>query len=45
MWPRPIPGLQTHQGVLGWTQMNEYQEGVEQVEAVRAQFEDQIKTA
>ena len=43
-WPG-IPGLyDTTRGVLGWTQMNEYEEGVEQVEAVRSQFEDQLKT-
>jgi len=29
-------------GVLGWTQMNEYQEGVAQVQEMRKEFEDQI---
>jgi cytochrome c oxidase cbb3-type subunit 3 len=30
-------------GILGWTQMKEYKEGVAQVEAVRAKYEDQIR--
>jgi cytochrome c oxidase cbb3-type subunit 3 len=41
MWPigqKPTPGI------LGWSQMQEYQKGVAEVEAVRAQYEDQIKT-
>lgn len=41
MWPigqKPTPGI------LGWSQMQEYQEGVAEVEAVRAEYEDQIKT-
>jgi cytochrome c oxidase cbb3-type subunit 3 len=29
-------------GVLGWTQMQEYQEGVAQVQEMRQEFEDQI---
>jgi cytochrome c oxidase cbb3-type subunit 3 len=42
-WPG-IPGLyDTTRGVLGWTQMQEYEEGVEQVQAVRSQYEDQLK--
>ena len=39
-WP---VGQEPTQGVLGWTQMKEYQRGVEQVEAKRAKFEDQIR--
>ncbi len=30
-------------GILGWTQMQEYEQGVEQVQAVRAKYEDEIK--
>jgi cytochrome c oxidase cbb3-type subunit 3 len=30
------------EGVLGWTQMKEYQEGVAEVEAIRAPFESKI---
>ncbi len=30
-------------GILGWTQINEYQEAVEEMEAVRAPFEDKIQ--
>ncbi|MEA3277042.1 MAG: cytochrome-c oxidase, cbb3-type subunit III [Pseudomonadota bacterium] len=42
-WPG-IPGLyDTTRGLLGWTQIDEYQKGVEQVEGVRSQYEDQIK--
>jgi cytochrome c oxidase cbb3-type subunit 3 len=29
-------------GILGWTSIGEYEEGVEQVEAVRAQYNEQI---
>lgn len=43
MWPG-IPGLyDTTKGILGWTQIQEYHEGVAQVASVRAQFEDQLK--
>lgn len=43
MWPG-IPGLfGTTQGILGWSQIKEYEQGLEQVEAVRAQYEEQIK--
>lgn len=43
MWP-PLPGSgqEPTQGVLGWSQMKEYQEGLEQIAAKRAQFEDKI---
>jgi len=40
MWPTATGYTK---GILGWTQMQEYQKGVEQVEAVRAQYEDQLK--
>ncbi|MBK1721357.1 cytochrome-c oxidase, cbb3-type subunit III [Thiocystis violacea] len=39
-WP---VGQEPTQGVLGWSQMQEYARGVEQVEAKRAKFEDQIR--
>ncbi len=41
MWPT---GAGFTKGVMGWTQMDEYQKGVDEVEAVRAQFENQIKS-
>ncbi len=42
MWPG-IPGLfNTTQGILGWSQIQEYQTGVEQMQSRRAQFEEQI---
>jgi len=40
MWPTATGYTK---GIMGWTQMREYREGVEQVEAVRAQYEDQLK--
>jgi cytochrome c oxidase cbb3-type subunit 3 len=39
MWP---VGQEPTQGILGWSQMQEYQDGVEKVEAKRAKFEDRI---
>jgi cytochrome c oxidase cbb3-type subunit 3 len=39
MWP---VGQQPTQGILGWSQMQEYKDGVEKVEAKRAKFEDRI---
>lgn len=39
-WP---VGQQPTPGILGWSQMKEYEQGVEQVQAKRAKFEDQIK--
>lgn len=39
MWP---VGQQPTQGILGWSQMQEYQEGVEKLEAKRAKYEEQI---
>ncbi|MGD9163923.1 MAG: cytochrome-c oxidase, cbb3-type subunit III [Chromatiales bacterium] len=41
MWPT---GAGYTKGVLGWTQMDEYQKGVDEIEAVREQFEAQIQT-
>ncbi len=38
-WP---VGQEPTPGVLGWSQMQEYARGVEQIEAKRAEFEDQI---
>ncbi|MEW8506238.1 MAG: cytochrome-c oxidase, cbb3-type subunit III [Candidatus Thiodiazotropha sp.] len=40
MWPI---GHESNKGVMGWTQMDEYKKGVDEVEAVRAEFETQIK--
>jgi cytochrome c oxidase cbb3-type subunit 3 len=45
MWPAPFQpeeGDGYTKGVLGWTQMKEYEEGVAQVEERRAEFEQQI---
>ncbi|NEX22066.1 cytochrome-c oxidase, cbb3-type subunit III [Thiorhodococcus mannitoliphagus] len=39
-WP---VGQEPTQGLLGWSQMKEYEAGMAQVEAKRAKFEDQIK--
>ena len=39
MWPTLTGNTK---GILGWTQIKEYEEGVAQVEAKRAEFEDQI---
>jgi cytochrome c oxidase cbb3-type subunit III len=41
MWPT---GTGYTKGVMGWTQMDEYKKGVDEVEAVRAQFENQINS-
>ncbi|MCP5448174.1 MAG: cytochrome-c oxidase, cbb3-type subunit III [Chromatiaceae bacterium] len=42
MWPA-LPGSQGYtKGVTGWTQMKEYNEGVAEVEAVRAEFETKL---
>lgn len=43
MYPALPGGQGFTKGVTGWTQMKEYQEGVDEVEAVRGQFEAQIK--
>jgi cytochrome c oxidase cbb3-type subunit 3 len=42
MWPA-LPGSQGFtKGMTGWTQIGEYQEGVAEVEAVRAEFETKL---
>ncbi|MET0084997.1 MAG: cytochrome-c oxidase, cbb3-type subunit III [Sedimenticola sp.] len=40
MWP---VGQEPTQGMTGWSQMKEYQQGVDEIEAVRAEFETKIK--
>lgn len=41
MWP----GLNSYtKGVMGWTQMNEYQEGVDEVQQVRAEWETKLQS-
>jgi cytochrome c oxidase cbb3-type subunit 3 len=40
MWPTPTGYTK---GILEWTQIKEYKEGLAQVEEVRGQFEDQIR--
>lgn len=39
MWPT---GTGATKGIMGWTQMQEYEKGVKEVEAVRAKYESQI---
>ncbi|MEN8166390.1 MAG: cytochrome-c oxidase, cbb3-type subunit III [Pseudomonadota bacterium] len=43
LYPMYPIGQEPTEGVMGWTQMKEYQEGVAEVEAVRAEFENQLK--
>ncbi len=40
-WP---VGQEATPGIMGWTQMKEYERGLEQVTAKRAQFEDRIRS-
>ncbi|MCU7879267.1 MAG: cytochrome-c oxidase, cbb3-type subunit III [Candidatus Thiodiazotropha sp. (ex Lucinoma aequizonata)] len=40
MWP---VGQEPTQGIMGWSQMDEYKAGVDELKAVRAEFETQIK--
>jgi cytochrome c oxidase cbb3-type subunit 3 len=40
MWPTPNGNTK---GIMGWSQMQEYEAGVAEVEGVRAEFENQIK--
>ena len=40
MWP---VGQQPTKGVMGWTSMKEYREGLQEVEAVRAKYETEIQ--
>lgn len=41
-WP-VFDGMQEAKGVLGWTQIQEYDTGVKEVEEIRAKYEDKIK--
>jgi len=46
MWPMPYQpeeGDGYTKGVMGWTQMDEFDKGVEQVQAMRAPYEDKLK--
>ena len=43
LYPMYPIGQQPTKGVMGWTQIKEYKDGLAEVEAVRAQFEDKIK--
>ena len=40
MWPL---GQHANKGLLGWTQIQEYEDGLKEVQGVRAKFEEQIK--
>jgi cytochrome c oxidase cbb3-type subunit 3 len=42
-WPVLDGGQAANKGLLGWTQMDEYEKGVAEVEAVRADYENKIK--
>ncbi|RDE24299.1 cytochrome-c oxidase, cbb3-type subunit III [Motiliproteus coralliicola] len=42
LYPMIPLGEDSTKGVLGWTQIGEYNDGVAEVQAVRAKFEDQI---
>ncbi|MGB5832783.1 MAG: cytochrome-c oxidase, cbb3-type subunit III [Thiohalocapsa sp.] len=43
MLPSQVKGGDGYtKGILGWTSIKEYEKGVEQVQAVRAQYDDQI---
>ena len=41
MWPLASDHTK---GILGWTQIQEYKEGVAEIESVRAEFEEKLKT-
>jgi cytochrome c oxidase cbb3-type subunit 3 len=41
MWPT---GASYTKGIMGWTQMDEYQKGVNELEEIRAEFESKIVT-
>ncbi|EGW53830.1 cytochrome-c oxidase, cbb3-type subunit III [Candidatus Endoriftia persephone] len=43
LYPMYPIGNESTKGVMGWTQIGEYNEGVDEVEAVRAEFESQLK--
>ncbi len=39
-----LPGISGYtKGIMGWTQIGEYQEGLDEVEQIRAEFETQIQ--
>lgn len=42
-WPVFNGGQEANKGLLGWTQIQEYDKGVAEVEAVRAVYENRIK--
>jgi cytochrome c oxidase cbb3-type subunit 3 len=43
LYPMYPIGQQPTKGVMGWTQIKEYEEGLAEVAAKRAEFEDQLK--
>ncbi len=43
IYPMYPIGQEATKGMTGWSQMNEYQEGVAEIEAVRAEFETKIE--
>lgn len=43
LYPSIPIGNEPTKGVLGWTSIGEFKEGMAEVEAIRAQYEDQIK--
>lgn len=43
LYPTLPIGNEPTEGILGWTSIKEYKEGLAEVEAVRAQYENQIK--
>ncbi|MDJ0806124.1 MAG: cytochrome-c oxidase, cbb3-type subunit III [Gammaproteobacteria bacterium] len=43
LYPMYPIGQEPTKGIMGWTQIKEYQEGVAEVEAVRAEYETQLK--
>ncbi|MBL3527589.1 MAG: cytochrome-c oxidase, cbb3-type subunit III [gamma proteobacterium endosymbiont of Lamellibrachia anaximandri] len=43
LYPMYPIGQKPTEGVMGWTQIKEYQEGVDEVVAVRAELENQLK--
>lgn len=43
MWPSFTSDKGATKGVTGWTMMTEYKEGLDEVEAVRAKYEDKIQ--
>ncbi|RDH91186.1 MAG: cytochrome-c oxidase, cbb3-type subunit III, partial [endosymbiont of Lamellibrachia luymesi] len=43
LYPMYPIGQKPTEGVMGWTQIKEYQEGLDEVVAIRAPFENQLK--